>query len=150
MKQAAAPELKRKLRESGFDIYRTRPDRVILAERIRNNLIMDSGIAAITREEYSIEVVIRAQQSHFPGEAEEAIREHTTDLAAPFLDDGYEETEQSEEAMMDPSEPTHQLDILYELKLSKNIGDFQQLIDQLRLALTWQRATNDEIPSLTD
>lgn len=144
MQDWTSAELKKKLRKSGFDVYRTLPDRVILAERIRDNLIMDSGVAALIGTEFSVETIIRVQQSHFPGKNDEQLREQTQLLATPFLAAGYQQLEHSEEAMMDPSEPENQLDTLYELRISKDSGDLTVLLAQLKQALAWQRSSSDE------
>ena len=37
-------ELKKALVSSGFEVFRTMPDHVVLAERPRENLILDSGV----------------------------------------------------------------------------------------------------------
>jgi len=38
-------ELKKALTAEGFEIYRTTGDRILLADRVRDNLIMDSGVS---------------------------------------------------------------------------------------------------------
>ena len=38
-------DLKKTLVARGFEVYRTMGDHVILADRVRDNLIMDSGVA---------------------------------------------------------------------------------------------------------
>ena len=39
-------DLKKTLVARGFEVYRTLGDQVVLADRVRENLIMDSGVAA--------------------------------------------------------------------------------------------------------
>ncbi len=144
MQQLTPPQLKKKLRESGFDVYRTLSDRVILAERIRDNLIMESGVAALIGAEFTIEVTISAQRSHFPGSDKLELQRQTDLMAQPFLKHGYEAFETLEEPLMDPSDPQRQLDTRCQLKLSKKVGEFTQLPAQLAQALVWQRSSTDE------
>jgi hypothetical protein len=44
---STAAHLKRALVEAGFEVFRTRGDEIVLAERPRENLIMDSGVQAV-------------------------------------------------------------------------------------------------------
>ena len=46
MPTPSASELKKALINEGFEVYRTLGEHVLIAERVRDNLIMDSGVAA--------------------------------------------------------------------------------------------------------
>ncbi len=58
-------ELKKTLIAQGFEIYRTSPDQVSLADRVRDNLLMDAGVG-VRVQELSVRVVFKAQASDFP------------------------------------------------------------------------------------
>ena len=68
MPQLTPSELKKALQAQGFEIYRTTPHEVMLADRVRDNLLMDSAVAVGVGEEFVVSVTVRAQSSDFPGE----------------------------------------------------------------------------------
>lgn len=45
-----ATELKKALQQAGFDVYRARGDEVHLAERPRENLILEAGVVVLGGE----------------------------------------------------------------------------------------------------
>ncbi|MCH2110407.1 MAG: hypothetical protein MK135_13880 [Polyangiaceae bacterium] len=135
------PELKRKLREAGFEVYRTLSDRVILAERIRDNLIMDSGVAARIDDGFAVSVIVRAQLSHFPGAAPTDVEDRAGHLAVNFLENGYLKDSSSQSEVLDPSNPEKSLDTCYEVHLDKKVEGLEALFSQLRAALQEQRST---------
>jgi hypothetical protein len=139
-------ELKRKLRVAGFEIYRTAENRVQLAERIRDNLIMDSGITALVAEPsgLAIQVTVRAQASHFPGASPDQLWSHATALAEQFLTDGYLKEGQSAELVPDPGDPAKSLDTSHEILLQRSVETLEALLEQLQLALTRRRFTTDD------
>ncbi len=139
-------ELKRKLRAAGFEIYRTAENQVKLAERVRDNLIMDSGVAAVftSSTKLGVRVIIRAQASHFPGATEDQLWEQARTLAREFLENGYLEEETNTEAVADPSDPARSLDTSHEISLHRGVESLDLLCDQLRLALGRRRSTSDD------
>lgn len=131
-------ELKRTLVAAGLEIYRTRPDAVHLAERPRDNQILDAGISVRPASEREIEVrvVMRAQRSDFPREPVDTlyqrVREHAdTDL----LSRGYSEIESREQHMLDPGDKTKTLDTWYELVFSRTFPDVESAIADVKRVL---------------
>jgi len=138
-------ELKRKLRAAAFEIYRTTANQVLLAERIRDNLIMDSGVSAkVQSDALSVEVVVTAQASHFPGADEAQIWQHAKNLASEFLRANYTEESTNSESLPDPSDPSLSLDTRYEIRLSRAVTSVEALMDELRAALAKRRSTADD------
>lgn len=138
-------ELKRQLRAAGFEIYRTAENQIQLAERVRDNLIMDSGVAAeISGAAFAIRVTVRAQASHYPGADEGQLWSHARQLAQVFVDDGFEEQGSRSEPVPDPSDPDKHLDTSHEVLLSRAVDSLEALCDQLRTALGRRRSTNDD------
>jgi hypothetical protein len=142
-------ELKRKLRAEGFEIYRTVDERILLAERIRDNLIMDSGVAADlgptgNENAISVQVIVRAQASHFPGADGEKMKVHARELAQAFTDSGYIELEVIETPVPDPSDPSKSLDTSHEIRLTRPVDDLAGLYAELREALSRRRTTGDD------
>jgi hypothetical protein len=141
-------ELKRLLRSEGFEIYRTLDGRVLLAERVRDNLIMDSGVAAGPVGApgggiVCVFVTIRAQLSHFPGASSDAVLSHARDLARPFEGRGYQAGEPTTSDIVDPSHPDRTLDKTFEIPLLRELSDLDQLLGELRVALSLQRSSSD-------
>jgi hypothetical protein len=59
-------QLKKALVGAGFQVFRTLGDEIVLAERVRENLIMDSGVRLKASEPLQVKVIFRAQRGHFP------------------------------------------------------------------------------------
>lgn len=140
-------ELKKKLRGAGFEIYRTTEVAIILAERVRDNLIMDSGVAARIPPEpgaFSVMVTVKAQASHFPGAGAEKLWDHVRGLASAFVASGYEENDAVAQEVADPSHPGESLDTSHEIRLSRAVPSFEDLLSELRAALSRPRSTGEE------
>jgi hypothetical protein len=139
-------ELKRLLRAAGFEIYRATTTQVLLAERVRDNLIMESGVSALTltaEGDLAVLVTLRAQASHFPGADAAHVALHAREMASRFLDNGYRETESRTAPVSDPSDPTHALDTSFEIMLRRDVPDLPALFAELAEALTRRRFTGD-------
>ncbi len=124
MPSTDSAELKRRLRAAGFEIYRTRSGRVVLAERIRDNLIMDSGVAVAlgdNEEPPTVIVVVRAQATHFPGVSHEAVLSQAWALASPFQSRGYQAGEPVTLPLSDPANPERTLDTSFEIPLHRQL-----------------------------
>lgn len=129
-------ELKRALLREGFEIYRTLGDRVLLADRVRDNLIMDACVAAGTGETLRVRVVLRAQANDFPGESAEKLLERARALAAGFAERGYAEIETQAVVVRDPGNPERTLDTWHEVSWERAVEDFGGLVAELRYALS--------------
>ncbi len=68
MPSPSPSELKKQLILAGFEIFRVQGNRIHLADRVRENLIMDGGVAAVVAEQLAVRFVVKAQSSQFPGE----------------------------------------------------------------------------------
>jgi hypothetical protein len=143
-------ELKKLLKTSGFEVYRTVEGRILLAERVRDNLIMDSGIAVGPRGSYGasperlqISVTLRAQASHFPGTSTEQLQLETRALAAPFIERGYAEETFVGQSLLDPGDPSQVLDTSFELRLSRDVA-VNELEVELRGIQTICRTSSDD------
>lgn len=140
----ATAELKRLLRDEGFEIYRTRPGRILLAERVRDNLIMDSGVSVASKNGFEVQVVVRAQASHFPGASPESIRERAAELAHHFEEQGYLRGEASESEVPDPSNPGRSLDTSFEIALHRPFDNLEDVFEELKAALQGSRYTGED------
>jgi hypothetical protein len=135
MSHPTLAELKKILRDKGFEIYRTTPTEVVLAERVRENLLMDSGVAARGGDDPGVRVVMRAEGSKFPSQNPDQLWAHARDLAKAALDAGYREVDARVTKIQDPSDPERTLDTWYEIWLERSVSDDAELLRELTVAL---------------
>jgi hypothetical protein len=110
---ASLAEIRKALIAAGFELYRTRGDEVHVADRVRDNLIMDSGVSLRAKGSLTVKVIVRAQRSDFPGRRGDAFRTRAG-LATSAVSRGYVETATLTNAMQDPADPARTLDTWYE------------------------------------
>ena len=137
-------DLKRQLIAAGLEINRTRPDAVHLAERPRDNQILDAGISVRPAGQgpgsFELRVVMRAQRSDFPRDPIEALYDRVRELAAPdLLGNGFTEIETREQRMLDPGDKAKTLDIWYELVFSKVVPDFDAAVAEAKRVLALEK-----------
>ena len=128
-------ELKKTLIREGFEVYRTLDDCVVIAERVRDNLIMDSGVAATTGDHLAVRVVVRAQANDFPGEAPDQLLARARQLASALAGRGYDEVNSETVPIFDPGDRSKTLDTWYEVSLERSVSALDELVAELRFAL---------------
>lgn len=134
-------ELKRALTRSGFEIYRTFGDSVALVERVRENLILDSGIrVSSTTNGYKVRVVFRAEGRGFPGENEEQMKKRAETLTHQATQEGFWAVGEEIVPQMDPSNPGVELDRFYEVTCERDVTDFEATTAAVRRAFAWMRS----------
>jgi hypothetical protein len=127
--------LKKALITEGFEIYRTAPNLISLADRVRDNLLMDSGVSVVQGDVLGVRMILRAQASDFPGEDAEALLARARGLASAFDGKGYAETAAGAVPIKDPSDKSRTLDTSYEVTYERAVADEAELYEQLRFAL---------------
>jgi len=133
-------ELKKLLLSEGLEIYRTLADRVVLADRVRDNLIMDSGVSALSRDGVlGVRVIFRAQACDFQGESPEGLFGHARRLGQAGQGCGYAEVATTVLPIHDPGDKTRVLDTWYEVTYERSVGDTSELLAELRGALEWPK-----------
>ena len=135
-------ELKKALQRAGFEIYRTKGDDVQLAERPRENLIMDAGITVATGDALRVRFVVRAQRADFQGEDEPKLFDRARELAVAGLARGYVEVTTSVRSMLDPGDPQHVLDTWFEVIFEKTTASLDEVVEEVRFALTVDKAAS--------
>lgn len=130
----AAKELKKRLAAAGFEVFRVVGPRIHLADRVRDNLIMDSGVSAMASP-LAVRFVARAAQSSYVSEAEDALFERARGVAETAASRGYREVETTVARIEDPGGGGATLETWFEVTFEKQVASEDQLIDELRFAL---------------
>ena len=128
-------ELKSALAAGDFEIYRTVDQRVLLAERVRDNLIMDSGVAAVAGNPLRASVTFRARSSDFPGETSERLYSKARLLAAKAGIE-YSEVDAQRNEVLDPGDSGKVLDTWYEVVFERTVDDPPALFEELTRLLS--------------
>ncbi|HEY3493522.1 MAG TPA: hypothetical protein VGK73_02505 [Polyangiaceae bacterium] len=127
--------LKKSLVQEGFEIYRTSPSLILLADRVRDNLLMDAGVAVVDGTPLAVRVVLRAQATDFPGEAPESLFARARALGDTIRQKGYQELRAEAVPVRDPSDRSRTLDTWYEVSYELSVADEPSLFAELRFAL---------------
>ncbi len=130
-------ELKKQLIAQGFEVYRTIGNRVLLAERVRDNLIMDASVAAVAGESLAARASFRAQRANFHGDAESELFARARQCAKGTLDKGYREVDRTIVPIVDPSDRSRTLDTWYEVTVERAVSTFDELTAELRYLLAF-------------
>jgi hypothetical protein len=130
-----ASRIKKALIEAGFEVFRTRNEEIVLAERPRENLIMDSGVRLRLAASLEVRVVLRAQKADFPNEEETRIFERVRKLADHVLAAGFAEVSTSITRVADPGDSERTLDTFYEITYSKAAPALPEALAELKFAM---------------
>src|SRR5258706_7527673 len=120
-------ELKKTLVARGFEVYRTLGGQVVLADRVRENLIMDSGVAVRPGSVLAVRFVVRAQASDFPSAKADDLYERARDCAADARTRGYAEVGVAAVPVHDPGDASTTLDTWYEVSFERPVDTEDEL-----------------------
>ena len=120
-------------------MFRTLGHRLVLADRVRDNLIMDSGVSVDCRPPHRVRVVVRARACDYPDENAEQLFSRARELARSALGDTYQEVESDVVHVDDPSGSEDVLDIWYQVSFEKTGLQTAGLADELRHALSLKK-----------
>jgi hypothetical protein len=134
-------EIKKALKSAGFEIYQTLGDVVHIAERVRENLIMDSGVR-IHAGDGKIAFVVRAQRSDFPNEPEQHLFDRARHLGQTAVGRGYQESATRVTHVTDPGGGGHTLETFCEIVFEKGVGDLEVAIEEVRFALSIEKSVS--------
>jgi hypothetical protein len=144
---ASLAEVRKALIAAGFELYRTRGDEVQVADRVRDNLIMDSGVSVSTKGSLTVKVVVRAQRSDFPSEGAANLFERARQLAAGAVSRGYVETGTVTSPMQDPADPGRTLDTWYEVCFEKSVASVEDAMMEVGFALKVEKTARSPVPT---
>jgi hypothetical protein len=134
-----ASRIKKALVEAGFEVFRTRNEEIVLAERPRENLIMDSGVRLRLAAELEVRVVLRAQKADFPNEEEARIFERVRKLADRVVAAGFSEVSTSITKVTDPGDAERTLDTFYEITYAKAASALSDALAELKFAMALEK-----------
>jgi hypothetical protein len=134
-------EVKKALISTGFEVYRTRGDVVHVAERARENLIMDSGVR-VHAGELAVGVVFRAQRVDFPHDPDESLFALARALGGALLGRGFAESGTQVTRMPDPSDDTRTLDSWFEVSFEKRVAGLEEAMAEVGFALALEKAAS--------
>jgi hypothetical protein len=136
-----ASRIKKALVDAGFEVFRTRGEEIVLAERPRENLIMDSGVRLrmAVGETLEVRIVLRAQKADFPNEDELRLFDRVRRLAMPALSDGFAEVATAVTRVADPGDSERTLDTFYEITYAKNAARLDDALAELKFALALEK-----------
>jgi hypothetical protein len=137
---ATAPEIKKALKEAGLEVYRTRGDVVFLADRVRENLLMDAGTFVRGTPTPAVGFVVRAQRTDFPNEGDEHLFGRARELAAAAESRGYHEVSAEVRTVQDPGDGDRTIDVWCEVAFEKDVNDLDAAIVEARFALGLEKA----------
>jgi hypothetical protein len=132
-------EIKKALTAAGFEWYRTKGEVVHVAERVRENLLMDSGIF-VHSGRGAVGFVVRAQRTDFPHETEDQLFQRARALARPAVARGYREVEAMTRPIFDPGDAQRMIDTWCEVHFERDTPDLPATLDEVRFALTFPKS----------
>jgi hypothetical protein len=113
-----------------------------LADRVRENLLMDGGtfIRGEGPAHLTVGFVVRAQHNDFPNEGEERLFDRARRAAEPALGHGYREILAEVRHVKDPGDGERTLDVWCEVSFEKPVGDLAAAVAEARFALALEKA----------
>jgi hypothetical protein len=142
----SVPEIKKALLAAGFEVYRTRANEVHIADRVRDNLIMDSGVSVRCGDSLMVKFVVRAQRSDFPGDGAPTLFDRARRLASNAQARGYQETSALTSPMVDPVDPGRTLDTFYEVSFEKVVASVNEAMAEVGFAMAVEKAARTNPP----
>lgn len=126
-------DLKKSLISAGFEVYRTKGEEIILADRVRDNLILDSGVRVRAGSPLQVRLIMGVRRAQYPTDDEPTLFNRIRQLAKPLLDEGFAEVDTRVSPVSDPADANVTLDTFYEVVFTKDIPQVDDA--SLRLAL---------------
>lgn len=140
-------EVKEALLAAGFELYRTRGQEVCLADRVRDNLIMESGVSVVCREpDLAVRLVVRAQRTDFPTETAANLFDRARSMAASAERRGFREISTMTTPVQDPVDGSRTLDTWYEVVFEKQLRGIEEAIVEVRAVIPLDKTARSEPP----
>ncbi len=129
-------EIKKVITGGGLEVYRTTGHEVIVADRVRENLILDSGVRVrAASAELEVRLIMGLRRGQYPNESNDQLFGRLRELAAPAVDRGFKEVHSNVAPVNDPADGKKTLDTFFELVLAKATQS-AELLEVVRFAMT--------------
>jgi hypothetical protein len=130
-------EVKKLLTSSGWTVYRICENEVFLAERVRENLIMEAHVSVLAGDPPRVRYLVRAQRSDFPSSSEkdERMFERARAMGAAGEAIGFHEVDAVVVPIRDPMEPNILLDTWFQVLYERETADEAALLDAVTGAM---------------
>ncbi len=135
-------QLKKALIQAGLEVYRTLGDEIVLADRPRENLILDSGVRVRTplNGTFRLRLVLRAEQSAFGVDEPDRLFERARELAVTAVERGFSELGTQVTPMKDPADRERTLDTFYEVIYTREVPTLEEACEEAKFALTLEKS----------
>ncbi len=139
--ETALREVASRLVEGGFEVYQTVGNRVDVAERVRDNLLMDANVSVLVQGSLRVRFATRAQRCDFPAshETPEVLFARARSLATHASSNGFREVGTEVVQLADPSDSTRVLDTWYLVLFDKAAADLQEMVAVVRDAMSVEK-----------
>ena len=128
-------EIKQTLIDAGLEVYRTTGEEVIVADRVRDNLILDSGVRVRAGDPMEVRLIMGLRQTQYPNEPPDALFGRLRELAAEAVGKGFAEVDAKQAPVNDPADAKKRLDTFFELVFSKREPDRAAMLDLVRFGV---------------
>ncbi len=141
----AVAELKRALSAAGVLVFRTRGSEVLLAERARDNLLLEAHVLVRVVEpeaespHYTVVVSARAQASDFPADDEPTRLGRARSLASALEAAGFVAVGEGARPLHHPSDAAVLLDVSHEVVLERSVSTLGEAVEVALGALALPR-----------
>lgn len=137
-------QLKKALIQSGLEVYRTLGDEIVLADRPRENLILDSGVRVRTplNGTFRLRLILRAEQSSFSGDEPAQLFERARALATAAIARSFAELGTQVAPMRDPADAARVLDTFYEVIYTREVTSIEEACAEARFALGVEKSAS--------
>jgi hypothetical protein len=134
-----ADDIARLLATAGFEVYQTVDNRVDLAERVRDNLLMEANVSVLVGSDLRVRFATRAQRCDFPSshETAEVLFERARTLGRRV--GGFVEAGTEVVRLTDPSDADRVLDTWYMVLFDRVAGDLAELAGIVREAMAVEK-----------
>ncbi len=128
-------ELKKALISAGHEVFRTLGQEIVLADRARENLVLDSGVRVRVHDDggFEVRVILGMRKSLHPTDAESVLYDRIRELAKDLSSDGFIEAHAAPRSIPDPADAAKTLDTFCEVIFTKRVDSLDA--PAIRLAL---------------
>lgn len=139
MSSSDLQKVKESLVEAGVEIYRTQPNEIQVAERVRLH-IMDSGVRVRAASPVAVAFTAKSQRSDFPSiDPDELFEKVRSTIGREAEARGYREESSQTVEVKDPMDDSRVLDTWHEVTYAKDVSDAGGVVDEVRWALELEK-----------